>query len=113
MVHGGAEGITKIITRASRRPRSATGRRSVALAVAFVVRGQAGAPASGSRAEDLGEQGDPLGGGAHPKVQDGAVEVEAEVEERAASLFGGGQRRDVTGAVGGQGQPDAVFGLLP
>ncbi|MFC8794755.1 hypothetical protein [Streptomyces cinereoruber] len=62
----------------------------------------------GGGAEEVGEQRTALGGGADLQVEDGAVEVETEVEERAAPLLRGGQLGDAYDPVGGQGQPQAL-----
>lgn len=64
-----------------------------------------GGNGSGGRAEQVDEQPGAFGGCAYLQVQVRAVEVEPEVEERAASLFGRSQLSDPPRPLGRQRQP--------
>jgi hypothetical protein len=63
-------------------------------------------------AEQVGEQAGPIGGRAYFQVQQSAAEAEAEVEERAALLLGGGERGLVPGQTGRPSPRPSVDCLL-
>ncbi|MEV5748108.1 hypothetical protein AB0L00_09850 [Actinoallomurus sp. NPDC052308] len=68
---------------------------------------------SGGWAEQVGEQGSAVGGGSDLQVRHGAVQVEAEVEERAAPLFFGGERGQFARVLGGRREPYALVDGFP